>query len=248
MTTFAPRNADEVTDAVRWGLAAGEALEVLGAGTKRALGRPLQAPHVLDVSALSGIVSYEPAELVLTARAGTPMAEIEAALREHAQCLAFEPPDYSALLDVARAGTAAVGAREHADVRQAGTLGGVVAAALSGPRRMKAGAVRDHVLGIAAVSGRGEAFVAGGKVVKNVTGYDLPKLMTGSYGTLAVLTEITLKVLPAPEDARTLMVAGLSARDAVNAMIAVLQSPLEVSGASHFPREPDRASITAFRL
>jgi glycolate oxidase FAD binding subunit len=198
------------------------------------------------VSALSGIVSYEPAELVLTARAGTPMAEIEAALLEHSQCLAFEPPDYSALLGVA--GIAAAGGRVHTDARSAGTLGGVVAAALSGPRRMKAGAVRDHVLGIAAVSGRGEGFVAGGKVVKNVTGYDLPKLMTGSYGTLAVLTEITLKVLPAPEDARTLVVGGLSAREAMRAMIAALQLPLEVSGASHLPREHDRASITAFRL
>ena len=233
MTTFAPRTADEVTDAVRWALGAGEAFEVAGAGTKRALGRPVQAPHRLEVSGLSGIVSYEPSELVLTVLAGTPMQEIEAALAERSQCLAFEPPDYSALLGSARS---------------AGTIGGVVAAGLSGPRRMKAGGARDHVLGMAAVSGRGEAFVAGGKVVKNVTGYDLPKLMTGSYGTLAVLTEITLKVLPAAEDVQTVIVRGLDARAAVRVMIDVLQLPLEVSGACHFPREQGEESTTAFRL
>lgn len=233
MTTFAPRTADEVTDALRWALAAGEAFEVVAAGTKRALGRPVEAPHRLDTSALSGIVSYEPSELVLTVRAGTPMQEIEAALAERSQCLAFEPPDYSALLGASRS---------------AGTIGGVVAAGISGPRRMKAGAVRDHVLGMTAVSGRGEAFVAGGKVVKNVTGYDLPKLMTGSYGTLAVLTEITLKVLPASEDARTLIVHGLDTRSAVSVMIEVLQLPLEVSGACHFLPESGVEARTAFRL
>jgi glycolate dehydrogenase FAD-binding subunit len=233
VTTFAPRTADEVTDAVRWALAAGEALEVVAAGTKRSLGRPVGAPHRLEGSALSGVVSYEPAELVLTACPGTPMVEIEAALAECSQCLAFEPPDYAALLG---------------GESSAGTLGGAVAAGLSGPRRMKAGAARDHVLGIAAVSGRGERFVAGGKVVKNVTGYDLPKLMTGSYGTLAVLTEITLKVLPVAEDASTLIVGGLTTRAAVQAMVGVLQSPLEVSGACHFPRDGGADSTTAFRL
>jgi glycolate oxidase FAD binding subunit len=135
-----------------------------------------------------------------------------------------------------------------------GTLGGVVAVGLSGPRRFKAGAVRDHVLGIAAVSGRGEAFVAGGKVVKNVTGYDIPKLMTGSYGTLAVLTEVTVKVLPAPEEARTLMVAGLDVPAAVRAMTSVLQSALDVTGACHLPHgiaapgKSAEAAATAFRL
>jgi glycolate oxidase FAD binding subunit len=188
---------------------------------------------VLDVSALSGIVSYEPAELVLTALAGTPMSVIEAALAEHQQCLAFEPPHFGSLLG--------------ADVD--GTLGGTVAVGLSGPRRFKVGAVRDHVLGIAAVSGRGEAFVAGGKVVKNVTGYDVPKLMAGSYGTLAVLTEITVKVLPRPQDERTVAIAGLGVRDAVRAMTLVLQSPTDVSGACYLPVVPwAEGSMTAFRL
>ena len=116
MTTFAPRTADEVTDAIRWVLSAGEALEVVGSGSRRALGRPMKVANTLDVSALSGIVSYEPAELVMTALAGTPMSVIEAAVAEHSQWLAFEPP-------------------------VTGTLGGVIATGSSGPRRFKAGAV-----------------------------------------------------------------------------------------------------------
>ena len=194
---------------------------------------------MLDVSALSGIVSYEPAELVLTARAATPMATIDAVLAERGQCLAFEPPDLSALLAGAASG---------------GTLGGVIATGLSGPRRFKAGAARDHVLGIAAVSGRGEAFVGGGKVVKNVTGYDIPKLMTGSYGTLAVLTEVTVKVLPRAQDQSTVAVSGLAWRDAVRVMTSVLQSAIDVSGACHLPAgvaipgmNPE-ITTTAFRL
>lgn len=268
MTTFAPRTADEVTEALRWALSAGEAFEVVGRGSKRALGRPVNVANVLDVSALSGIVSYEPAELVLTALPGTPMHEIEAALAEKAQCLAFEPPDLAALLassasqlsaaspadTVAMTAAHAAGASPAALSRTSGTLGGVVATGLSGPRRFKAGAVRDHVLGIGAVSGRGEAFVAGGKVVKNVTGYDIPKLMAGSYGTLAVLTEITMKVLPAPEEARTLVVAGLDVAAAVRAMTGVLQSALDVTGACHLPSgiaahgKPAAIAATAFRL
>jgi glycolate oxidase FAD binding subunit len=280
VTTFAPRTADEVTEALRWALSAGEAFEVIGRGTKRALGRPVNVANVLDVSALSGIVSYEPAELVLTALAGTPMQVIEAALAEQKQCLAFEPPDFAALLGTSgtHSSTADASATAHAaasvargppgnappapvlarsssvSTRPSGTLGGLVATGLSGPRRFKAGAVRDHVLGIAAVSGRGEAFVAGGKVVKNVTGYDLPKLMTGSHGTLAVLTEITMKVLPAPEEARTLLVAGLDVNAAVREMTSVLQTPLDVTGACYLPArvavpgKPSDAAVAAFRL
>ena len=141
MTTLAPRNADDVIDAVRWALNAGEALEVLGAGTRRGLGRPVDAAHVLDVAALRGVLEYEPEELVLTALPGTPLAEIESLLASRRQCLAFEPLHLAA----------------------GATLGGTVCTGLSGPRRPKAGAVRDHVLGVTAVSGRGEIFKAGGK-------------------------------------------------------------------------------------
>jgi glycolate oxidase FAD binding subunit len=237
--TLEPRDTQDVAAAVAWALGAKRALRITARGTKQALGSPVSAQGTLDISRLSGIVSYEPGELVLTARAATPLEEIEAALASHRQHLAFEPPKLGAMLDGASA---------------AGTLGGVVAVGLSGPRRFKAGAVRDHVLGIAGVSGRGESFVAGGKVVKNVTGYDLPKLMTGSYGTLAVLTEITLKVLPAPEDVRTLLVLGLRAREAVKVMTEALQSAAEVSGACHLPAglvvpgKPASDAATALRL
>jgi glycolate oxidase FAD binding subunit len=222
-TTLAPRNAAEVVDAVRWAMNAGEALDVVGAGTRRGLGRPIEVPHVLDVSALCGIVEYEPEELILTALPGTPIAEIESLLAARKQCLAFEPPYLTG----------------------AGTLGGAVSTALSGPRRPKAGAVRDHVLGLTAVSGRGELFKAGGKVVKNVTGYDLPKLITGSYGTLVVLTEVTIKVLPAQEDTRTLILCGQSAADAVRTMTSVLQSTADVSGACYLPPGVSVPSLVA---
>lgn len=238
MSTYAPRTADEVAEAIRGAVASGESLEVVGAGSRRTLGRAVSASNTLDVSGIAGILSYEPAELVLTAAAGTPLHVIETALAEGSQMLTFEPPDFAPLL-----GTDAKG-----------SFGGVVATGLSGPRRFRAGAVRDHVLGISAVSGRGEVFVGGGKVVKNVTGYDIPKLMTGSYGTLAVLTEITVKVLPAPEDTRTLVVSGLGTHDAVRAMTSVLQSTADVSGACYLPAGVDAPGIatdesaTVFRL
>lgn len=242
-------------------MAEGEALEIIAGGTRSALGRPVDAPHVLDVSGLKGVLSYEPEELVLTARPGTPLAEIEALLASRKQHLAFEPPCIGGLREKA-VGTgrgtgqgAGEGTGEGTGKGTGeGTLGGVVATGLSGPRRPRAGAVRDHVLGIAAVSGRGEAFVGGGKVVKNVTGYDIPKLMTGSYGTLAVLTEITIKVLPAPEEARTLLVLGMSCSQAVRTMTEVLQTAVDASGACHLPQDlqiegkPDGVSATAFRL
>lgn len=256
MSTYLPGSADEVAEAIRGVLSNGESLEVLGSWSRRALGRAVSAADVLDMSAMAGIVSYEPAELILTALAGTPMHVIEAALAEASQMLAFEPPDLALLLSGADARQHAPGHSETAGgsvfpnppfarlaelsaergaFARTGTVGGVVATGLSGPRRFRAGAVRDHVLGMTAVSGRGEVFVGGGKVVKNVTGYDIPKLMTGSYGTLAVLTEITVKVLPAPEDTRTLLVAGLDTHDAVRAMTSVLQSTADVSGACYVP-------------
>ncbi|MEJ2119519.1 MAG: glycolate oxidase subunit GlcE [Alphaproteobacteria bacterium] len=215
-----PKNAEELLDAVKWAVAEASPLEVIGAGTKRALGRPSQADRTLDVSRLSGIGLYEPNELVLGAAAGTPLLEIEKALAEERQMLAFEPPDLGPLLG-GEAGKA--------------TLGGVVACNLSGPRRIKAGAARDHFLGFEAVSGRGEAFKAGGRVVKNVTGYDICKLIAGSYGTLAVMSALTVKVLPAPEKTRTVLIEGLDDADAGAAMAAGLGSAHEVSGAAHLP-------------
>src|SRR3954452_20259733 len=199
MTRFLPANLTELRDSVAAALAAEEPIEIVGGGSKRALGRPLQTPHLLDLSRLAGIRDYAPSELVLTAGAATPLAEIERALAECGQMLAFEPPDWRALL----------GSDSES------TLGGVLACNLSGPRRIKAGAARDHFLGFRGVSGRGEACKAGGQVVKNVTGYDLCKLMAGSFGTLAALEEVTVKVLPQPETLSTVMLWGLDALAAV---------------------------------
>ena len=210
----------QVAEAVTWAGEKGRRIEVRGAGSKAAIGRPIGADLILDLGGLTGVLDYAPAELVLTARAGTGLAEVEAVLAEAGQMLAFEPIDYGPLLGGA-AGAA--------------TLGGLIASNASGPRRLKDGAARDHFLGFQAVSGRGEAFKAGGKVVKNVTGYDLSKLMAGSWGTLAVLTEVTLKVLPRPQTAATLIISGLTDADAARAMSLAVGSPADVSGAAHLP-------------
>ncbi|HYM31990.1 MAG TPA: glycolate oxidase subunit GlcE [Candidatus Cybelea sp.] len=239
-----PENAAQVEDAVKSALSAGMPLEILGRGTKRGLGRPMQTAARLDLSALRGITLYEPEELVMSALAGTPISEIEAALAEKRQQLAFEPADYGPLY----------GAEANA-----GTIGGVFACNLSGPRRFKAGAARDHLLGVKAVSGRGESFKTGGRVVKNVTGYDLCKLLAGSYGTLAAMTEVTFKVLPAGEKTRTVLLFGLSDRIAVEVMGAAASTPHEVSGIAHVPHPITRrigvniiaragAGVTALRV
>jgi glycolate oxidase FAD binding subunit len=210
-----PTTEAELEEAIR---SAGP-VEILGWGTKRGLGKPLRNLPRLEMGAFSGIHLYEPDELILEAGAATPLDEIEKLLSKHNQQLAFEPPDYSGMLGV----------------EGRGTLGGLVACALSGPRRIKAGAVRDHILGMSGVSGKGETFKAGGRVVKNVTGFDLPKLMTGSFGTLAALTRITMKVLPAPETEVTLAFEKLDDARAITAMSHALQSSCEVSSAAHVP-------------
>src|SRR5213079_1691027 len=220
MVKFAPSDLSELRDAVAEALAAEEPVEIVGGGSKRALGRPIQSAHTLDLSRLSGIRDYAPSELVLTAGAATPLAEIERALAKHNQMLAFEPPVWGGLLGVEDA---------------APTLGGILACNLAGPRRLKAGAARDHLLGFHAVSGRGEIFKSGGKVVKNVTGYDLSKLMAGSYGTLAALEEVTVRALPRPEAVATALFAGVAPAAAVRLMAAALGSPHEVSGAAYLP-------------
>lgn len=212
-----PRDAKDVEAAVQWALADGKTLEVVGHGTKRAIGRAAQWDLSIDLSGLSGVTLYEPEELVLSAKAGTPLAEIEALLAAHNQEFAFEPMDYGPLL-----GTSG-----------GGTIGGALAANLSGPRRVKAGAARDHFLGFTAVSGRGETFKSGGRVVKNVTGYDLCKLLAGSYGTLGVMTDVTVKVLPRAETEETLLLLGLDDATAAKAMCAAMGSANDVSGAAH---------------
>jgi len=223
MTRLVPADLSVLRDQIAGALAAGEPVELVAGGSKRGLGRPVQAAHLLDLTRLSGIRDYMPSELVLTAGAGTPLDEIERVLENAGQMLAFEPPDWRSLLGVD-------------EQKSAGpTLGGALACNLSGPRRVTAGAARDHFLGFRAVSGRGEIFKAGGKVIKNVTGYDLPKLMAGSYGTLAALEEVTIKVLPRPETVATLLFTNVEPAAAGQLMAAALGSPHEVSGVAYLP-------------
>jgi len=236
------RDGQDVEAAVQWALAEGKALELIGQGSKRAIGRPAQTDLTLDLSGLSGVTLYEPEELVLSAKAGTPLAEIEALVASKGQQLAFEPMDCGPILG---------------GVPERGTIAGALAANLSGPRRIKAGAARDHFLGLSAVSGRGETFKSGGRVVKNVTGYDLCKLIAGSWGTLAAMTEVTIKVLPRPETEATVLIRRLDPARAVEAMTAAMGSSCDVSGAAHLPGPaaaciPEIAgaggAVTAFRL
>jgi len=244
METLLPSNAAEAGQAIAWAVAEKKKLALTGHGTKAKFGRPIQADFKLDLSRLSGIVEYEPAELVLTVKPGTRVDEIEKLLASSRQMLAFEPPDWGPLWGGPSA---------------RGSIGGLIAVNGSGPRRFKAGALRDHLLGLSGITGRGEAIRAGAKVVKNVTGYDLPKLITGAFGTLMALTEVTLKVLPMPEKTRTLLLFGLSDEAAIRAMSLAAQSPQDVSGLAHLPKEAAAKSgvgyiakagkaVTAFRL
>ncbi|HEX6958621.1 MAG TPA: glycolate oxidase subunit GlcE [Ferrovibrio sp.] len=218
--TFIPAGMSDVVDVVRWAAAEAKPLELHGHRTKSQFGRATQNAYALDLSRLQGVLDYEPAELILTLRPGSLVSDVEKLLTAQNQMLAFEPPDLGPL---------------WGGPANRGTIGGAIGCNLAGPRRFKAGAMRDHLLGFVAVSGRGEIFKAGGKVVKNVTGYDLPKLICGSFGTLAALTEVTVKVLPAPEKTRTVLVFGLDAARAAEAMAAAAKSPHEVSGLAHLP-------------
>lgn len=228
-----PQLVSDIAEALSACSADGRPVEVRGGGTKAAFGPPAAADTtLLDLSGLSGITLYEPEELVLSARAGTTLPEIEQVLAQRGQCMAFEPPSLACLFG--SAGNT--------------TLGGIVASGWSGPRRIRSGAVRDHVLGAYAIGGDGKAFKSGGRVVKNVTGFDLPKLLTGSHGTLAVMTEITIKVLPAPAESRTLIVSGLDDAAGIKLLVAALGGPYEVSGAAHLPAPIAGRSAVASRI
>jgi glycolate oxidase FAD binding subunit len=236
MSPFLPAGPAEVAECVTEAAAKRTPLSIIGLGSKAALGRPTNNAGRLDLSRLNGVTLYESGELIFSALAGTPIETIETMLAENAQELAFEPMSFAALY-----GTGS------------GTIGGAIMANLSGPRRIKAGAARDFVLGIKAVSGRGEVFKAGGRVVKNVTGYDLSRGLAGSFGTLAVATEVTLKVLPRGETSATSILAGLDPVPAVAALCAAMGAPADVSGAAHLPPCAARTqgfstSITALRL
>jgi glycolate oxidase FAD binding subunit len=221
-----PENIEELVGVIADAAANGSKLELRGGSSKLDVGAPRQAQAV-DMTGFSGIIDYDPAELVLTAHAGTPLAEIEAAVAEKGQMLAFEPFDHGPIFG-----------------RPAGaaTIGGVVAAGVSGSRRLSRGSARDHLLGFKAVSGRGEVFVGGGKVVKNVTGYDLSKVMAGSWGRLAAMTELTLKVLPRPPVERSLAIEGLGLAAASALMSKAMGSQADVAAAAQAP------GLLVFRL
>ncbi len=224
---LSPVDEREVSDAIA---GAEEALCIVGGGT-RPVGRPV-AGEGLSVAGVSGIELYEPGALTIVVKAGTPLAEVEAALAAENQRLPFEPMDMRGLL-----GTSGEP-----------TIGGAVAANVSGPRRLQAGACRDSLIGVRFVDGRGTVVKNGGRVMKNVTGYDLVKLMAGSYGTLGVLTEVSFKVLPGVETQASVLINGLSNVDAVGAMSTALGSPYEVTGAAHLPAGLDGHPVTMLRL
>jgi len=224
---FAPETEAQVRDLVRWAAGAGKTLALRGLDTKAQFGHAVTTDCVLSLHRLQGIAAYEPSELMLRAAAGTPLAAVEAALAEHGQRLAFEPPYLGRLYGV----------------DNPGSIGGVFLGNLAGPRRFVAGAARDHILGCRAVNGRGETFKTGGAVIKNVTGYDLAKLLTGSWGTLSVVTEICCKVLPAPDTAATLALPGASRREVLECIAALAGSPWEITGLACFPEK----TVPAFR-
>jgi glycolate oxidase FAD binding subunit len=225
MDTLKVRDAADVEQAVRAAIDSEQPLEIVGHGTKRRIGQPMATNALLDLSALSAVKAYEPNELIITVEAGAPLADVKSLIDSKNQQFAFEPVDTAALLGTPR----------H------GTIGGMIGAGFAGPRRIKVGGARDHLLGAHAVSGFGDSFKTGGRVVKNVTGYDLCKLLAGSWGTLAVMTEVTIKVMPKPEAERTLLLRGLDEVTANRAMTAALGSPFDVSGAAHLPHSALRA-------
>lgn len=227
--TLKVRDAKDIEEVVRAAIANEQPLEIIGHGSKRGIGHAMATNAVLDLSALNAVTAYEPNELIVTLQAGAPLADVLSLIDAKNQQFAFEPMNTAPLL-----GTPALG-----------TIGGMIAAGLAGPRRIRAGGARDHLLGAHAVSGFGDSFKTGGKVVKNVTGYDLCKLLAGSWGTLSVMTEVTLKVMPKPEAERTLLLRGLDDAVANKAMTAALGSPFDVSGAAHLPASTLRAGTEA---
>ena len=227
-----PATSAELVELIGRAAAIASPLELYAGGSKRAVANPRREAQPVDLGAFAGVVDYEPSELVMTVRPATPLAEVEALLAKNGQMLAFEPWDAGVLW-----GTAGKS-----------TIGGVIAAGLAGPRRLSAGGARDHLLGFHAVSGRGEAFKAGGKVVKNVTGYDLSKLIAGSWGQLAIMTELSLKVLPAPRSTVTVVVEGLAAEAAVRAMSTAMGSRMSPAAAAFVPAQESDRSRTCLRI
>lgn len=236
VTTFdlTPQTEGDLSDILADAQRTGSKLCIRGGATKAAIGRSVDASQPLDMRGFRGIVAYDPAELVLTVQAGTLLSDVERLVTEYGQMLPFSPFDYGPIFG---------------EPSGQSTVGGVVAAGIAGSPRVSRGSVRDHLLGFRGVSGRGEAFIAGAKVVKNVTGYDLSKLMCGSWGRLVALTELTFKVLPRPQVNATKAIDGLRLEEAIKAISLALGSKAEIAAASYFPGNvTGEASRTLFMI
>jgi glycolate oxidase FAD binding subunit len=238
MAVLAPASEVEAAKLVADAAAQRRTLGVEGKGSKRGLGRLIETSDVLTLSALRGVVAYEPEELVITVRAGTSLSEVERVLAEKNQCLAFEPGSWSR------------------DASREATIGGALAAGACGSRRVVLGGARDHLIGFRAINGQGEVFKAGGRVVKNVTGYDLPKLAAGSFGTLFAMTELTLRTYPRTAVPTSLLVRDLDVESGCALMRKAASTPFEATGFCYLPRTAlarmdlgvDAASLTVFRF
>jgi len=228
-----PRDEIEVAEIIKDAASRCSPLRIEGGGTKSSAGRPVHADSVISSTSLRGIAVYEPSELVIQVRSGTPVDEVQSQLRENGQDLPFEPPHFNSLY---------VG-------RGRPTIGALAAMNLSGSRRISAGAARDCLLGVRFINGRGEIIRSGGRVMKNVTGLDLVKLMAGSWGTLGFLTEVTFKVLPSARASETLCLEGLADKDAIEVLTVAMGSPYDVSGAAHIPeQDADVPAQTLIRI
>jgi len=237
LPTLTPESDDEAATLVSEYRAANKQLAITGAGSKAAIGQPFDADALLSSRAMTGIVEYNPAEMVIIAKAGTPLAEVEAALAENGQMLAFEPPNWGALLAT--------------EINP--TIGGIAATNLSGPRRFAVGAARDAMLGVRFINGRGEVIKSGGRVMKNVTGLDLVKLLAGSWGRLGLITESAFKGAPRPQSSVTLAVEGADDAHAAGLMASAMATSADVTGAAHLPKSAGRSieespGLTVFRL
>ena len=218
--TFKPQTRKEISEIIKFCYKKNIPLEINGLKSKNKIGRNFQAEKTLDLSNYSGIIEYKPEELYIKVKSGTPIKEIISELDKNNQQLAFEPNDFGFLFS--------------GDSNE-GSIGGVVACNFSGARRFKSGSVRDHLLGVQGINGKGETIKSGGTVVKNVTGYDLCKLLTGSFGTLSVLTELSIKVLPKPEISKTLIINNPHLKKALEYLSITLSSTIDPSGGVFYP-------------